>query len=74
MKNVDAVSSSVALLCCQEMQQQQQEFHTAPNPSFTADSTGIQAEIFLQGKEHWDKEGRTDAQVWAEKLIKVKKN
>lgn len=52
MKNVDAVSSSVALLSCQEMQQQQQEFHTAPNPSFTADSTGIQAEIFLQGKEH----------------------
>lgn len=53
MKNVDAVSSSVALLCCQEMQQQQQqEFHTVPNPSFTADSTGIQAEIFLQGKEH----------------------
>lgn len=32
MKNVDAVSSSVALLSCQEMQQHQ-EFHTAPNPS-----------------------------------------
>lgn len=54
MKNVDVISSSVALLSCQEMQQQQQqqEFHTAPNLSFTADSVGIKAEIFLQGKDH----------------------
>lgn len=51
MKNVDAVSSSVALLSCQEMQQQHQEFHTAPNPSCTAASTGIQAEMLLEGKD-----------------------
>lgn len=73
MKNVDAVSSSVALLSCQEMQQQHQEFPTAPNPSCTAASTGIQAEMLLEGKEQQDKEGRSDCQVWAEKLIKVKK-
>lgn len=45
MKNVDAISSSVALLSCQEMQQHQQEFHTAPNPSFTADSVGIKTDF-----------------------------
>lgn len=52
MKDVDAISSSVALLSCQEMQQHQQELHSAPNLSFTADSMGIKAEIFLQGKDH----------------------